>query len=162
MHAWKCNSTHFKLIISWTLSSNFHNQASVPTWNVLCYLSDRGLTCASHRIKRWVGQKVIFVIYEINHILGSCLVTTPTELGRLFKFLLLLILFINTYINFGPVGFLRIIFTATLYICPSVYPHKLEKIASENRSPIFANILTKGYFWWTCAAISIFKKSGQI
>jgi len=65
------------------------------------------------------GLESYIVIQEITHILVSCLVNMPAELGRLFTFSTILI---TTYINFRSVRFLGSVFTVALYVCQFVYP----------------------------------------
>jgi hypothetical protein len=36
--------------------------------------------------KNLSGEENYIFLYEINHIMGSCLATMPTELGRFFKY----------------------------------------------------------------------------
>ena len=61
--------------------------------------------CVSHRIKRWVGKKFIFVMQKITflNLVASCLVTKLAEIDRLFMFPTLLL---PTNIKFRLVCFL--------------------------------------------------------
>jgi hypothetical protein len=83
----------------------------------------------------------------MTHILVSWLVTTPAELGKLYKISKILK---HTYINFRRVGFLRSVFTVAIYVCHSVYPHHIEHVAFREQitdfQTNFDNIQNFGQF----------------